>query len=513
MKGFKGTPLNGGESGGGASGEQTIGHEEREGRKRFTFDVRQWRNGLNSPRKWAVAVAGSIIVVGGIIFAGNQYVAANTVPYYKVYVKGTEVGALQSEDQLQKLYKTKAQEYAEKYPDVEMALNTEGISTKVEKAYKADIDSNATLSKLDSMLTAHAKGVEVVVDGEVIGIVKDTETAQAVLKQVQKQYMPDSEGTTGIQSSAKKTSTGASAATPKTWLTSVGINEDIDLEPVEADPNKVLTEDEAVQTLMKEREEPVTYVVREGDTLSTIAGKFEMTAWEIKQNNSGTKEKYLQIGDELKITAPKPPVTVKTVEKVVEQINIEPEKIIRESDELKAGTTKVVRPGQAGLKRMDYQITKENGEVVKEEWLGQEVLKASVPEVVLRGTKVIGQGTGDFAWPVSGASLTSSYGSRWGRMHEGVDMVGSRDVQASDEGKVSFAGTQNGYGNVIVIDHGNSYQTVYGHLSSIGVSVGQTVSKGQSIGVMGSTGRSTGTHLHFEIRKNNSAQNPLTYLR
>ncbi|MFB5762682.1 peptidoglycan DD-metalloendopeptidase family protein [Paenibacillus medicaginis] len=513
MKGFKGTRLKGKKPGSGVSGEQTTGNEEKGDKKKLTFDIRQWNHGLHGPRKWAAAAAGGIIIVGGIIFAGNQYVAANTVPYYKVYIKGTEVGALQSEEQLQKLYKNKAQEYAEKYPDVEMVLNTEGVSTKVEKAYKADIDSNVTLNKLDDMLTAYAKGVELVVDGEAIGIVKDTESAKAVLKQVQKQYVPDSDGTTGIQSGARKTSTGTAAAAPKTWLTSVGINEDIDFEPVKADPNKVLTEEEALNTLMKEREEPVTYSVREGDTLSTIASKFEMTAWEIKQKNPGTKEKYLQIGDELKITAPKPPVTVKTVEKVVEQIKIQPERVVRESDELKAGTSKVVRPGQAGLKQMDYRITKENGEVVKEEWLGQQVLKASIPEVVLRGTKVIGQGSGDFAWPVSGASLTSSYGSRWGRMHEGIDMVGSSDVKAADEGRVVFEGQQNGYGNVIIIDHGNGYQTLYGHLSSIGVSAGQTVSKGDSIGVMGNTGRSTGTHLHFEIRKNNTAQNPLTYLR
>jgi murein DD-endopeptidase MepM/ murein hydrolase activator NlpD len=513
MKGFKGTRWIGKKPGSGASDEQTAAHDEQEGKKKPTFNIRQWRQGLNGPRKWAVVAAGSVIVVGGIIFAGNQYVAANTVPYYKVYVKDTEVGAVQSEDQLKKLYENKAQEYAEKYPDVEMVLNTKGISTKAEKAYKADIDSNATLDKLDGMLTAYAKGVELVVDGEGVGIVKDTETAQTVLKQLQKKYIPDSSGKTGVQSSTKKASTGTAAAAPKTWLTSVGINEDIDLEPVKADPNKVLTEEEAVKVLMKEREEPVTYMVREGDTLSSIANKFEMTPWEIKQNNPGTKEKYLQIGDELKITAPKPPVTVKTVEKVVEQIKIAPERIIRESDELKAGTSKVVRPGQAGLKQMDYQITKENGEVVKEEWLGQTVLKASVPEVVLRGTKVVGQGSGDFAWPVSSPTLTSSFGSRWGRMHEGIDVVGSRDVRAADEGRVAFAGQQNGYGNVIMIDHGNGYQTLYGHLSSIGVSVGQTVSKGESIGVMGSTGRSTGMHLHFEIRKNNSPQNPLTYLR
>ncbi|AET58216.1 peptidoglycan DD-metalloendopeptidase family protein [Paenibacillus terrae] len=478
--------------------------------------IAMWWNGR---RKWLSWTAGGVVIAGSLIFAGNQYVGANTVPYYKVYVKGVEVGNILNEQQLKQLYATKSKQYKDKYPGVDMVLNTSAVTTGIEKAYKVDIDSGATLKKLDGMLTAYAKGVEVKVNGQTVGIVKDKATAQAALKQVQKKYTPAGEGTaTGIKGLVRKTSVGsshasASSKTPKAWLESASIREKIAYEPVKADPNKVLTEAEAVKALTEAREAPVTYTVQEGDSLSSIANKFNMTAWEIKQNNPGARELYLQIGDELKLTAPKAPVTVRTVEKVVEQIAIEPEIEVRQSDELKAGVTKVVRPGQAGLKEMDYRLTKENGEVVQEEWLGQKVLQPSVTEVVLRGTKVVGEGSGQFAWPVSGATMSSSFGARWGRMHEGVDLVGSPDIHASDEGVVTFAGQQNGYGNVIMIDHRNGYQTVYGHLSSIGVHVGQVVQQGESIGVMGNTGRSTGTHLHFEIRKDNTARNPMTYLR
>ncbi|MNW31488.1 Murein hydrolase activator NlpD precursor [compost metagenome] len=465
-------------------------------------------------RRWLTLAASGIILAGGLGFVGNQYVAANTVPYYKVYVKGQEVGAIQNEDQLAALYENKSQAYAEKYPDAEMVLNTEAITTKIEKAYKADVDSKATLTKLDGMLTAYAKGVKVMVDGQEVGIVKDEDTAKAAIKALQKEYIPEGQGQpAGWTSSVKKTSASSASNTSKAWLMSVGVNEDISYEEVKADPNKLLSEEGALQALKESKEQPITYTVREGDNLSSIASQFGMTAWEVKQNNPGTREKYLQIGDTLQVTAPKAPVTVTTVEKIVEQVTIEPTIVTRESDELKAGTSKVVRPGQSGLKQMDFQITKENGQVIKEEWLGQKVIKESVPEVVLKGTKVVGEGTGQFTWPVSGAILTSSYGGRWGRMHEGIDMGGNRDIKASDEGVVTFAGQQNGYGNVIIIDHGNGYQTLYGHLSSIGVRSGQVVRQGESIGVMGNTGRSTGTHLHFEIRKNNVPQNPMTYLR
>ena len=161
---------------------------------------------------------------------------------------------------------------------------------------------------------------------------------------------------------------------------------------------------------------------------------------------------------------------------------------------------------------MSYRITKENGEVVKEEWLGQEVLEASVTEIVIQGTKVTGEGSGVFTWPVSNAVISSSFGQRWGRQHKGIDLVGDRSIKASDEGVVTFAGQQSGYGNVIIINHRNGYETVYGHLKSIDVKVGQIVEKGEAIGVMGNTGRSTGTHLHFEIKKDSVAQNPMKYL-
>jgi murein DD-endopeptidase MepM/ murein hydrolase activator NlpD len=85
---------------------------------------------------------------------------------------------------------------------------------------------------------------------------------------------------------------------------------------------------------------------------------------------------------------------------------------------------------------------------------------------------------------------------------------------AADSGRViAVLSTKYGYGNHIIIDHGNGFQTLYAHLSSFRVEVGQNVAKGSIIGIMGSTGRSTGTHLHFEIRQNGAALPPLSFLK
>ncbi|MBP6884962.1 MAG: M23 family metallopeptidase, partial [Candidatus Pacebacteria bacterium] len=87
-------------------------------------------------------------------------------------------------------------------------------------------------------------------------------------------------------------------------------------------------------------------------------------------------------------------------------------------------------------------------------------------------------------------------------------------VIASDTGTVSFSGCLGyGYGCHVIIDHGNGFQTLYGHLSRIDVNAGQNVGQGEKIGTLGSTGRSTGPHLHFEIRKGGVLQNPLGYLQ
>ena len=118
-----------------------------------------------------------------------------------------------------------------------------------------------------------------------------------------------------------------------------------------------------------------------------------------------------------------------------------------------------------------------------------------------------------FMWPCNGAVI-SGYGMRWGRMHEGVDISCSygQPIWAAATGTVIWSGWRGGYGNAVVVDHGNGLATLYAHSSALLVGVGQTVSQGQTIALIGSTGNSSGPHLHFEVRVNGSAVDPLLYL-
>jgi len=115
----------------------------------------------------------------------------------------------------------------------------------------------------------------------------------------------------------------------------------------------------------------------------------------------------------------------------------------------------------------------------------------------------------------SGYRLTSPFGPRGGRLHKGLDMAAGLNtpIYTGADGVVKFSGVQSGFGNIVIIDHGNGYETYYAHLNRRLVTTGQTVSRGDQIAAMGNTGRSSGVHLHYEIRKDGVAVNPMTYIK
>ncbi|UJF33340.1 peptidoglycan DD-metalloendopeptidase family protein [Paenibacillus hexagrammi] len=221
----------------------------------------------------------------------------------------------------------------------------------------------------------------------------------------------------------------------------------------------------------------------------------------------------IKIGDKLDLTLLQPTLSVKTTEKVIRNQEIQYDTEYVKDDNLRVGVIQPISEGKNGLKKVTIQVTKVNGMMTDEQVVNEEIIDQPVTAKARKGTKVVkGEGSGKFAWPVASPNITSTYGVRWGKLHKGIDITGNKKIMAADNGKVVETGYKNDYGNYVIINHLNGYETLYGHMSKIIAKEGAIVEKGEQIGVMGSTGDSTGVHLHFEIHKSGGLQNPLKYL-
>ena len=182
------------------------------------------------------------------------------------------------------------------------------------------------------------------------------------------------------------------------------------------------------------------------------------------------------------------------------------------------GEEKVVTEGVDGTQEVTYVQTERNGQVVSQEAVSKEVLTPAVDEVIHVGTMLMynGQIVGEMVWPLQDhlGIVSSRYGWReWG-WHSGIDLAWDiyTPILAAAPGTVTFTSTLGGYGNLVIIDHGNGLTTYYGHCDQFFVSVGDQVQKGQVIATIGMTGVTTGPHLHFEVRVDDNAINPAPYI-
>lgn len=159
----------------------------------------------------------------------------------------------------------------------------------------------------------------------------------------------------------------------------------------------------------------------------------------------------------------------------------------------------------------DVKTEKEKEE--QERKAAQEAAKRKKYQVTSRGSSL--PRVSSYAFPLKSYSYVSSeYGPRWGTTHTGIDLAApaGTHIYSWRSGTVTFAGWSGGYGNFIIVDHGDGFVTRYAHCSKIAVTKGQTVSQGQVIGYVGTTGNSTGNHLHFEVKVNGNFVNPRNYL-
>jgi len=481
-------------------------------------------NKLRKYRRPLALTACGIAAVVAIGIGGHKYVQAHSVEYFSVYIDGKQVGEISSEEKVEQLLAAKASELEKADSPVRLVLNENQVTYMSERAYKKKTDDEATLARMDSMLLTHPIGVKVMIDGKEVGVVRDEKTANALLQRVKNKYVParlltPKKAATEVKSlsaTVGKSNDAAVSTAPQRVITSVGFVEQVETVTADIEISQLSDPEELFQKLTEGEPIPRKYTVQKGDCIGCIAAKLNINEELIYSNNTWIKNDMLRIGDVLDLSEEEPPIlNVASEEEVTEIEDIEPPIEYQKSDSMKLGQQKVIREGTEGKQQVTYRLIKRNGSLIEEEQIAQKVLKEPIATIILKGTKVIrGEGSGKFSWPVVGARISSYMGSRWGRMHNGIDITGKSNILAADEGVIEFAGYKSGgLGNAIIINHNNGFKTVYGHMKSLKVKKGQIVEKGDVIGIMGSTGRSTGTHLHFEVHLNGKLKNPTSYLK
>lgn len=294
--------------------------------------------------------------------------------------------------------------------------------------------------------------------------------------------------------------------------------EDVEIRQEYVESSYVMNLGYIAEKLNETKEGEVTYTVTAGDSYYSIAADYDMSMEDLMKLNEGYDPKILRVGDVLTISNAVPYLTVVNVERqrYVQDVAYQVE--YTDDASMYQGEYKTTSPGVYGKADITANVTYINGEETEREVVASVTLSQPVTEQQLRGTKVrpTWYPTGSFSWPCNGV-LTSRFGYRsllGSTYHSGIDIGNSygTSIYASDGGTVTYSGWMSGYGYLIIIDHGNGYQTYYGHNSSLVAAKGEKVHKGQLIARMGSTGRSTGNHCHFGIKLNGTFVNPLNYL-
>jgi murein DD-endopeptidase MepM/ murein hydrolase activator NlpD len=446
--------------------------------------IKGWLKGQSVPRLVLLGVAGYLVLAltAYALFAGNACA---------VMVDGKTIAVADSE----KIAKKALAEVVKQKSDqvggpvtVGEKLTYRGINAQPEEIMGQD----TLQKKFSEALTFNTSCTAIVINDEAGLYLKNEEAAQELLSWLIA-YYPVLEGE---QPAFKENVELVKTNMPVDYVQ--------DLEPAK---QKALLGAEQIQQ----------YVVKDGDTIWDVARALGIDMEQIAQANPGIKLDELSIGQTLKLKKAAPLLTVVAtrLETVREEIPYQVE--VKKDDSLLFGEKKIITPGESGEREVTYLVIRENGLETDRQVLEAKVAREVKNEVVAMGSVTLlasrGGGSARLDWPAAGI-VTSHYGMRWGSMHKGIDIgagYGS-NVTAAAGGTVIAAGWDGGYGMAVDISHGGGLITKYAHLSSIGVSPGQSVGRGEVIGQVGSTGNSTGPHLHFEVIIGGQTYNPLDYL-
>lgn len=460
------------------------------------------------------------LILSSFVFFVGYKKMDNPQELYRVYLKGETVGYIENKELLEKYIDDAQISLKEKY-NVDKVYAPNELDVIKEVTYNQKVSTEEEIyEKIKDKSPFTINGYKITIKGiktvdeeqgeitteDIVVYVLDKELFNEAVKNTVEVFVPEENYNNFVNNTQKE-------------ITDVGtIIEDIYIKnEITIKEGRISTE-ETIFTDLDElnkyllfgtTEEQQKYTVKDGDIISDIAynNKLSVEEFLIANPEFTSANNLLYEGQIVNLGLINPMFNLIEEDHVVEIQTQKYDTIIEYDSSLLVGYEKVTQQGVDGTVKVTKKVQKSNGEIESAVITNTEVVKPTVSKIVVKGSKVIPTvgNVGVWYWPTNKPYIiTSTYGWRWGKLHEGLDISGTgygSPIYAANNGTIEKAGYTSTNGNYIYINHNNGYYSIYAHLASINVTVGQAVSMGDKIGTMGQSGYAFGTHLHFGIYK------------
>lgn len=459
------------------------------------------------------------------LYEFKTYAKENPRDLYKVYLNGKSIGVIESKDKLEKYINEEQKDLKEEY-GVDMVYLPKGLYVSKYTSYNDKIIKEEDIYKLIIETESFTiKGYEISIkkdDKDLKINVLHKEDFESAITSVVKAFVPNEDLETFV-SGEEVVITGTGKK-----IEDLYIKENINIKETYIPSNEkiFLNEKELTKYLLfgNDTNEEI-YTVGAGDTIESIAetNKLAVEEFLVVNQDLRSKNNLLSIGQEVSVALISPIVTVVMEEHLVEEKTIKYTTEVEYDSGMSWGSSKIKQEGKDGSQIVTQKIKYENGVIVTALIAKTEVVSEAINQVKVVGTRSIITinpsdipDSGDWYWPtLSPYIISSSYGWRWGVIHDGTDITGTghgSPIFAANNGVVYKVWYDGIGGNQVIIAHASNYYTWYAHLASQTVSTGQTVTRGQKIGTMGCTGSAcTGTHLHFAAYKGTPGKGGISF--
>lgn len=469
-----------------------------------------------------------------VVFESSSHVYYGAENVYRVYLDGKSIGTIKNKEKLENYINKQQETIKAKYnvdnvyiPNSlkiqsettynEKKESVKSIYNKIKEAEDFTIDGyTMTITDKKEIQTGAKKAEEIKIKEQVYLL--DKEILQNAIDSVVKSFVNEEDYTNYLNETKEDSSKLGS------YIENVYIKEQITIKKGRIPVNKdIYTTDQdlAKFLLFGTNKKNKIHKVKEGETVKSIAYNNKMSTEEllIANKDIANETTLLYPGQEVVISYINPLITIVEDTHTVKNEDIRYKTIEKEDSNMTPGHSKVIQKGRKGKSKITRKIEKQNGKITQALIVSSEIITEPINKIVRTGGDV------EWVWPTVsnytitehyGYGLRSSIGETSSRLHDGIDIAGlgcGSPIYAIGSGTVTIAGWYPGYGNAVQIKHATGHSSLYGHMNSVSVSVGQTVKKGQQVGRMGNTGYSFGCHLHLKTDYNGTSMDPLTLLK